>query len=131
LKDVKFGAQSGTTSLDFITNVIKPSTEPFVYDDNAGAKAALEAKQVDAIVLDLPTAFYVSAVEIEGSSLIGQFPASASTDGDEFGLVFDLDNPLVECVNIALAAIKDSGVLAEAEQKWLSDTTGVPVIAAE
>jgi polar amino acid transport system substrate-binding protein len=70
-------------------------------------------------------------VEIEGSSLIGQFPASASTDGDEFGLVFDLDNPLVECVNIALAAIKDSGVLAEAEQKWLSDTTGVPVIAAE
>jgi polar amino acid transport system substrate-binding protein len=131
LKDVKFGAQSGTTSLDFITEVIQPSTEPFVYDDNAGAKAALEAKQVDAIVLDLPTAFYVSAVEIEGSSLIGQFPASASTGGDEFGLVFDLDNPLVECVNIALAAIKDSGALAEAEQKWLSDTTGVPVIAAE
>lgn len=131
LKDVKFGAQSGTTSLDFITDVIKPSTEPFVYDDNAAAKAALEAKQVDAIVLDLPTAFYVSAVEIEGSELIGQFPASASTGGDEFGLVFDLDNPLVECVNVALAALKDAGTLAEAEQKWLSDTTGVPVIAAE
>jgi polar amino acid transport system substrate-binding protein len=131
LKDVKFGAQSGTTSLDFITNVIKPSTEPFVYDDNAAAKAALEAKQVDAIVLDLPTAFYVSAVEIEGSELIGQFPATASTDGDEFGMVFDLDNPLVECVNVALAALKDGGALADAEQKWLSDTTGVPVIAAE
>ena len=131
LKDVKFGAQAGTTSLGFITDVIKPSTEPFVYDDNAGAKAALEAKQVDAIVLDLPTAFYVSAVEIEGSALIGQFPASASTGGDEFGLVFDLNNPLVECVNVALAALKDAGTLAEAEQKWLSDTTGVPVIAAE
>ena len=131
LKDVKFGAQAGTTSLDFITNVIQPSTEPFVYDDNAGAKAALEAKQVDAIVLDLPTAFYVSAVEIEGSQLIGQFPADASTAGDDFGMVFDLDNPLVECVNVALAALKDAGTLAEAEQKWLSDTTGVPVIAAE
>ena len=131
LKELKFGAQAGTTSLDFITEVIQPSSEPFVYDDNAGAKAALEAKQVDAIVLDLPTAFYVSAVEIEGTAVIGQFPANAGSGADEFGLVFDLDNPLVECVNTALAALKDSGDLAAIEKQWLSDKTGAPVIATE
>jgi polar amino acid transport system substrate-binding protein len=131
LKDLKFGAQAGTTSLDFITEVIAPSSEPFAYDDNAGAKAALEAKQVDAIVLDLPTAFYVSAVEIEGTKVIGQFPANAGSGADEFGMVFDLDNPLVECVNTALAALKDSGELADIEKQWLSDKTGAPVIATE
>jgi polar amino acid transport system substrate-binding protein len=131
LKDLKFGAQSGTTSLDFITNVIKPSSEPFVYDDNAAAKAALEAKQVDAIVLDLPTAFYVSAVEIEGTKVIGQFPANAGEGADQYGMVFDLDNPLVACVNTALAALKDSGDLAAIEKQWLSDKTGAPIIATE
>jgi polar amino acid transport system substrate-binding protein len=129
LKDVKFGAQAGTTSLDFITNVIKPSAEPFVYDDNAGAKAALEAKQIDAIVVDLPTAFYIAAVEIEGAKVVGQFPASASITPDEFGLVFDLDNPLVECVNTALATLKSNGTLDGLVQTWLSDKTSAPVIA--
>jgi polar amino acid transport system substrate-binding protein len=129
LKDVKFGAQAGTTSLDFITNVIKPSAEPFAYDDNAGAKAALEAKQIDAIVVDLPTAFYIAAVELTGASVVGQFPASASTTPDQFGLVFDLDNALVSCVNTALATLKDNGTLATIEKTWLSDKTSAPVIA--
>ena len=129
LKDVKFGAQAGTTSLDFITNVIKPSAEPFAYDDNAGAKAALEAKQIDAIVVDLPTAFYIAAVELTGASVVGQFPASASTTPDQFGLVFDLGNTLVSCVNTALATLKDNGTLATIEKTWLSDKTSAPVIA--
>ena len=129
LKDVKFGAQTGTTSIDFITNVIKPSAEPFAYDDNAGAKAALEAKQIDAIVVDLPTAFYIAAVELTGASVVGQFPVSASTTPDNFGFVFDLDNPLVSCVDIALATLKDNGTLAEIEKTWLSDKTNAPVIA--
>ena len=129
LKDAKFGAQAGTTSLDFITKVIQPSTEPFVYDDNAAAKAALEAKQIDAIVVDLPTAFYISAVEIEGSAVIGQFPLSDAVGADNFGLVFDLDNPLVACVDAALATLKESGKLAEIENEWLSGYTGAPVIS--
>jgi polar amino acid transport system substrate-binding protein len=129
LKGLKFGAQAGTTSLDFITEVIQPDQEPFIYDDNAGAKAALEANQIDAIVLDLPTAFFVSAVEIEGTSVIGQFPADAGGTTDEFGLVFDKDNPLVECVNEALASLKESGELEAIEQEWLSDAVGAPVIS--
>jgi polar amino acid transport system substrate-binding protein len=128
IKKLKLGAQSGTTSLDYITNVIKPDTAPFVYDDNAGAKAALGANQIDAAIFDLPTALYVSAVEIEGSSVLGQFPADASASADEFGLVFDLENPLVGCVNTALAAIKDSGSLEEITSTWLSSKASIPVI---
>jgi len=131
LKELKFGAQSGTTSLDFILNVIKPTNEPFIYDDNAGAKAALEAKQIDAIVVDLPTAFYISAVEIEGSKVIGQFPLSDAVAADNFGLLFDKDNKLVDCVNTALATLKESGKLAEIEKTWLADKTNAPVISLD
>ncbi|MCX6513483.1 MAG: ABC transporter substrate-binding protein [Actinobacteria bacterium] len=129
LKELKFGVQSGTTSLQFLVDNIAPTTEPYVYDDNAAAKAALEAKQIDAIVVDLPTALYISAVEIEGSTVIGQFPASDGMAPDQFGLVFDLDNPLVDCVNVALQSIKDSGELATIEQTWLSENISAPVIS--
>jgi len=131
LVDVKFGAQAGTTSLTFINDIIKPTNEPFVYDDNAGAKAALEAGQIDAIVVDLPTGLYISAVEIEGTSVVGQFPGSAGGLTDDFGAVFTKDNPLVACVNTALAALKESGELAKIEQTWLSDNNGVPVITVD
>ena len=129
LKGVKFGAQAGTTSLDFIKNVIKPSSEPFVYDDNAGAKAALEAKQIDAIVVDLPTAFYIAAVEIEGAKVVGQFPADENTNPDRFGLVFDKGNSLVSCVNTAIEALKTAGTIDAIAKTWLSDKYSAPVIA--
>jgi polar amino acid transport system substrate-binding protein len=128
LQALKFGVQSGTTSLDFVNNVIHPTSAPYVYDDNVAAKAALEAKQIDAIVVDLPTAFYISAVEIEGSKVIGQFPAPEGTTADQFGMVLDLNNPLVDCVNHALASIKESGELAAIEKTWLADKTSAPVI---
>ncbi len=129
IQGLKFGVQSGTTSLEFVNSVIKPTTDTYVYDDNAAAKAALEAKQIDAIVVDLPTAFYISAVEIEGSKVIGQFPAGDGTAADQLGLVFDLNNPLVDCANTALQAIKNSGALAAIQQTWLSDKVSAPVIS--
>jgi polar amino acid transport system substrate-binding protein len=127
LKDLKLGAQVGTTSLDFITEVIAPDAEPFVYNDNSAAKAALDAQQVDAIVLDLPTAFYVSAVEIEGTTVIGQFPA-ADGETEQFGLVLEEGSELRDCVNEALASLEESGELAAIEQEWLSDVVDAPVI---
>lgn len=131
LKDVKFGAQVGTTSLDFINEVIQPNQDVFVYDDNVGAKAALEANQIDAAVFDLPTALYVSGVEIEGSVVVGQFPAEAGGTTDEFGFVLEKDSALTGCVNDAITAISDSGDLAAIQQEWLSDTTGAPIITVE
>ena len=129
LKDVKFGAQAGTTSLDFITNVIQPNTEPFVYDDNVGAKAALEANQIDAAVFDLPTALFVTAVEIENSSVIGQFPAESGGDTDQFGLILEKDSALTPCVDAAVQALTDDGTLDALATQWLADNTGVPVIS--
>jgi len=129
LKDVKFGAQAGTTSLTFITDVIQPTEEPFVYDDNVGAKAALEANQIDAAVFDLPTALFVSGVEIEGSSVTGQFPAEAGGTTDQFGLVLEKDSLLTPCVDDAITAITDSGELAAITTEWLADFTGAPVIS--
>jgi polar amino acid transport system substrate-binding protein len=127
LRGLKLGAQLGTTSLDFINDVIQPEQEAFVYNDNNAAKAALDAQQVDGIVLDLPTAFYVSSVEIEGTAVIGQFPASGDSP-EQFGMVFEEGNPLRDCVNEALATLESSGRLDEIEQQWLSEATDAPVI---
>lgn len=129
LVDVKFGAQAGTTSLAFITDVIQPSQEPFVYDDNVGAKAALEANQIDAAVFDLPTALFVSAVEIEGSSVIGQFEAESGGTSDQFGMVLEKDSELTPCVDAAIQTLTDDGTLADLQTQWLADNTGVPVIS--
>jgi polar amino acid transport system substrate-binding protein len=131
LKDVKFGAQVGTTSLDFITDVIQPTEDPFVYDDNVGAKAALEANQIDAAVFDLPTALYVSGVEIEGSTVTGQFPADAGGTTDQFGFVLEKDSPLTACVDAAITTLTDNGELDAITQEWLADFTGAPVITVE
>ena len=131
LKDVKFGAQAGTTSLAFITDVIQPTQEPFVYDDNVGAKAALEANQIDAAVFDLPTALYVSGVEIEGSSVIGQFPADAGGTTDQFGFVLEKGSALTGCVDAAITTLTDNGELDAITQEWLADFTGAPVITAD
>ena len=128
LKSVKLGAQQGTTSYDFITNVIKPDAEPLLYNDNNGAKAALNAKQIDGIVLDLPTAFYVSSVEIEGTKVVGQFETLQGGAQEQFGLVFEKGNALVGCVNQAIATLKSSGELAKIQQAELSDATSAPLI---
>jgi polar amino acid transport system substrate-binding protein len=131
LQDVKFGAQAGTTSLDFINDVIQPSQDVFVYDDNVGAKAALEANQIDAAVFDLPTALFVSGVEIEGSAVTGQFAADAGETTDNFGMVLTKGSALTGCVDDALAAMSESGQLEDITNQWLSDFTGVPFIATE
>jgi len=123
LKAFRLGAQVGTTSLDFITDVIQPETEPLVYDTNADAKAAFDAGQLDGLVLDLPTAFFVSAVEIEGSSVIAQFPAREDNP-EQFGMLFEEGNPLRDCVNEALANV-DLDVI---QQEWLSDVVDAPII---
>jgi polar amino acid transport system substrate-binding protein len=122
LKPYRLGAQVGTTSLDFITDVIQPETEPLVYDTNADAKAAFDAGQLDGLVLDLPTAFFVSAVEIEGSTVIAQFPSAG--ESEQFGMVFEEGNPLRDCVNQALANVD----LEAIQQEWLSDVVEAPII---
>ena len=121
LKDAKLGAQVGTTSLDFVTEVVQPTNEPYVFNDTNDAKSALQNGQIDGIVVDLPTAYYVTAAEFDNSKIVGQFAATAG--GEEFGLLFQKGNPLVTCVNKALATLKDSGELQEIQDAWLAGTT--------
>lgn len=131
LRELRFGAQVGTTSLDFIVDVIDPVDEPSVYDDNSAAIAALQADQIDAIMLDLPTALFAAAVQIDEGTVIGQFPLQAGGTPDELGLVFELDNPLVECANAALAALRESGELQEITDTWMITDDVAPVIAVD
>ena len=118
LQGAKLGAQVGTTSLQFITDYVQPAAEPFVYNDTNDAKSALQNGQIDAIVVDLPTAYYITAVEIEDSKIVGQFPAQDG--GEQFGLLFEKGNPLVSCVNQVLADLSASGELQSIQDEWLA-----------
>jgi polar amino acid transport system substrate-binding protein len=127
LADYNLGAQTGTTSLSAIRDVIKPANDPAVFEDTNAAKQALLNGQIDAILADLPTAFYISAVEIPKSTIVGQFQPTTG-EQEQFGLLFQKGNPLVPCVNEALAALEADGTLAQLEQEWLSDVVDVPVL---
>ena len=126
---LRIGVAAGTTSLTFVTDVLQPTSDPFVYNDNASAKQALDAQQIDAIVADLPTALFITAVEIEDSSVFGQFPAVAGAEGEPWGLLFEKDSPLVECANLALAALTASGTLDAITTEWMTSSIDVPEIA--
>jgi len=128
LKDARIGAQIGTTSLLAAQEEIDPNDEVFVYDDTNAAKQAFANGQIDAIVADLPTAFYITAVEIPDSVIVGQFQAMTGQP-EQFGLLFEQGNPLVTCVNEALGRLKESGQLDQIEQRWLSNVTDVPELS--
>jgi len=128
LKGAKLGAQIGTTSLDFIEDVIKPDAEASVYDTNADAKSAMEAGQLDGIVVDLPTAFFITAVEIEGSVVAAAFSAEAAAP-DEFGLLFAEGSTLRDCVDSVIEEMREDGTLASLEEQWLTQGSGVTVIS--
>ena len=126
LKKYRLGAQLGTTSYQYIVNSIKPSPSVKVYDTNDAAVQALKIGQIDGLVVDLPTAFYVTAVQVPNGKIIGQFQAAAGQE--KFGMVFQKGNPLIACVNNALALMKRTGVLPRIQQIWLAKVTGAPVL---
>jgi polar amino acid transport system substrate-binding protein len=117
LKPYKFGAQLGTTSYDYIINNIKPSKKPAVFDTNDAAVAALKNKQIDGLVVDLPTAFYITAVQVPKGKILGQFPTVGTPE--HFGMIFEKGNSLVSCVNDALTKLRTDGTLASLQAKWL------------
>jgi polar amino acid transport system substrate-binding protein len=126
LKGFKLGAELGTTSYSYIKDVIKPSKQPAVYQQNAAAIQALKNRQIDGLVVDLPTAFYITSAQLTNAKVLGQFPAAAG--GEHFGMVFAKGNPLAACVNRALSALKANGQLAGIRQQWLAKATGAPVL---
>jgi len=125
LKGYKLGAQVGTTSYSYITSFIKPSQSPALYDSNADAVAALKNKQIDGLVVDFPSTGFITAVQVPTSKVVGRLPNRGPQE--KFGLVFQRSNPLVTCVNRALAAIKKDGTLKRLETRWLGKT-GAPIL---
>ncbi|GAB2956230.1 ABC transporter substrate-binding protein [Streptomyces heilongjiangensis] len=127
LKGLHLGAQVGTTSLDYIDDVVKPAQDPAAYAKNDQAKSALKNGQIDAIVVDLPTAFYITAAEVTDATIVGQFENKGGTP-EQFGLVLDKGSALTPCVTAAVDALREDGTLARIEQKWLSDAVDAPVL---
>ncbi len=127
LQDDRLGAAIGTTSLDYIEEVIQPETEAAVFDDNAAAKAAFDAGQIDGLVFDLPTAYFITAVEIPNSSIVGVLPRVG--EAEELGMLFEDGSTLVPCVNEALAALEADGSLEALEEEWLSAGGDIPTLS--
>ena len=124
LKGAKLGAAVGTTSLDAIENQI--GITPQVFNDNAAGVSALKNKQIDGLVVDLPTAFYLSGVEVPNGLIVGQLPSTGS--GDQFGLLLSKGSKLTSCVSGAVDAITADGTLAAITDKWLATDAGAPVL---
>jgi polar amino acid transport system substrate-binding protein len=127
LASYKLGAQLGTTSYAFINSRIKPSHKPAVFPSNAGAVLALKNKQIDGLVVDLPTAFYVTAAQVPGSKILGQFENKGAAT-DRFGVVLAKGNSLTACVNKAITSLRANGTLKRLQQQWLAKATGAPVL---
>jgi polar amino acid transport system substrate-binding protein len=128
LKGYLIGAQVGTTSFDAIEQQIQPTAGAQVFNTNDDAKLALESGQVDAIVVDLPTAFYLTGVELTGGLIIGQLPKPDGKSGDEFGLVLAKDSPLTADVTAAVDALRDDGTLQAIADQWLAEAADAPVL---
>jgi polar amino acid transport system substrate-binding protein len=127
LKDGVLGAQVNTTSYNVITDVIKPSKQPQVFPSNDNAKQALQNGSIDGLVVDLPTAFYMTGAEIENSVIIGQVEQVAG-ESEQFGLVLDKGSPLTPCVTKAVDALRTDGTLDDLSKQWLADVAGAPVL---
>jgi polar amino acid transport system substrate-binding protein len=127
LREAKLGAQVGTTSYQAITDLIKPTTKPQVFNTNDDAKKALQNGTIDGLVVDLPTAFYMTAAELDGGKIVGQLPQVGVPE--QFGIVLDKGSPLTRCVSRAVDQLRQDGTLAVLEKTWLAGTGGAPELS--
>jgi len=125
LADAKLGVQIGTTSLDAVQQVVKPSSQPKVFNDSNDVVTALKQKQVDAVVVDLPTAFFLTAVQVPSAKIVGQFSAPG---GDKWGALLQKGSPLTPCVSKAIDSLREGGRLQALEQRWMGAAAGAPVL---
>jgi len=125
IKDAKIGVQIGTTSAKAVEEVIQPTEDPQVYDNSTDVVTNLKIGQVDAVVVDVPTAFYLTAVQVPNATTVGQFEAP---EGDQWGALLEKNSPLTSCVSQAIEELKSSGELGKIEQRWIQQATNAPVL---
>lgn len=127
LRNATLGAQVGTTSYTTLTEIITPTTTPVAFDDNDIAKRALADGRIDGLIVDLPTAFFITAAELENGVVVGQF-ANANSGGEQFGLVLSKGSRLTACVSKAVDALRADGALARIQEQWLAQVGVAPVL---
>src|SRR3954447_2129968 len=125
LSNAKLGVQIGTTSLDAVQQVVKPSAQPKVFNDSNDVVTALKQKQVDAVVVDLPTAFFLTAAQVQNAKIVGQFSAPG---GDQWGALLAKGSPLTQCVSQAIGDLREGGQLQSLQQRWMGSAAGAPVL---
>ena len=126
LKDATIGVQIGTTSLDAVNEQIDPSTAPKVFDNSNDVVTAFKQGQVDAIVVDTPTAIYLRDAVLSGTVVAGQFDAPG---GDEWGALLAKDSSLTDCVSAAVQTLEEDGTLEQLNQEWMSDAAKAPELS--
>ena len=126
LKGLVLGAMAGSTSATTLEEAVDPDVEPQLFNSNEDAVAALQSNQIDALVLDLPTAYYATGVYIENSFIVGELPAAGVPD--QWGLLLPKDSPLTGDVTAAVDALRESGKLAEITEQWLGEGAGVTLL---
>ena len=127
LADAKLGAQVGTTSYTAITDQVQPSQEPAVFDTNDQAVQALKNGQIDGIVVDLPTAYFMTAVQLDDGLIVGQLPLP-DDEPEQFGAVLAKGSALTGCVSGAVDALREDGILDQISQEWLAQQ-GAPELS--
>ncbi len=125
LKDATIGVQIGTTSLDAVNAQIQPSTQPKIFNNSNDVVTALKEDQVDAVVVDLPTALYLTAAQVPDATIVGQFSAPG---GDQWGALLAKDSPLTSCVSQAIDTLRSSGELGQIQTRWMSQAAKAPVL---
>lgn len=128
LKKLAIGAQSATTSFTAAEKEIAPTSGVQAFNSNDDAKLALENKQVDAIVVDLPTAFYLRDAELKDGKIVGQLPKTSGQSGDQFGLVLAKGSALTPTVTAAVDALRKDGTLDKLAETWLATDGNAPVL---
>jgi polar amino acid transport system substrate-binding protein len=127
LKGAKLGAMVGTTSLNAINTVIQPDTKPSVFKSNDLAVQALQNGQIDGLVVDLPTAFYVVGAQVDEGVIVGQLPGTGS-EKEQLGLLLAKDSPLTACVTQAVDSLRADGTLDKLATTWLAGKDQAPLL---
>jgi polar amino acid transport system substrate-binding protein len=127
LKGLLVGAASGTTSFTVIEEQIAPTAGAQAFNSNDDAVLALTSGQIDALVVDLPTAFYLTGAQLDNGVLLGQLPAAAEIS-DQWGLVLPKGSKLTSAVTKALDELKADGTLDAIIEKWLGADAGAPLL---
>ncbi len=126
MQELLFGAQVGTTVLDAVNEVVQPTQQPRVYDDQPIVVRALVDGQVDAVVLDLPTAANVARTEAPGTRVIATLRPKGPVD--QLGIVTQKSGPMTRCIREAVTAMRRDGTLQRLQRQWVPIPPDLPEI---